>query len=318
MNMNKLNCLPNVIIAGVMRCGTTSLFRYLSAHPDVFIAAKKELNIFYNYKTSEEIKNEYASYFQEYKGAEKILLEASPKYMRRSTTIPKIINEIIPEAKIILIFRNPIERIQSVYKALKRSGTLKNNVSLNSYVESMLMETPDVSIFNGSENLAELSTEIERGRYSTLLGNVLSAIPHDQIYVGFVDSLSSDPMSEMKRVCEFLELDSTFYNSFQFHVENPTINAKWPLLYRIALNINVFFEPILNRTPSIRRAVRNAHHVINKSSDHEESFSENTIQTLWSYYADDISQLGKMLSQIESSVTPSWITEGSAIIEVGD
>ncbi len=301
-----MNKLPNAIIVGIMRCGTTSLFRYLSAHPAVFTAAKKELNVFYDHYTSSEVIKEYGTYFKGYKGYEKIILEASPNYMRKSDTIPKRIVELIPDAKLILMLRNPVDRIQSAYKAIKRSGTIDDSTSFECYIENMLEDKPDLSMFNSSDDLEELSTEIERGLYSNLLANVIASVPRDQIYVTFTENIAAFPAGEMERICGFLNLDPIFYKSFQYQVENPTINAKWPKIYRFALKCNAMLEPALSKMPHVRSNIRDIHHSLNKSKS-ENKFSDKVVCLLDAYYENDRKNLVELINQVCSSPLPKWL-----------
>ncbi|WP_017296387.1 sulfotransferase family protein [Geminocystis herdmanii] len=111
--------LPNFIIIGAMKSGTTSLHYYLNSHPEIFMSKEKELNFFIKSNelplgTWEKGIDWYKSQFM---GNAKIYGEASPNYTLYPTIkgIPQRMHSIIPNAKLIYIVRDPIERIISHY-----------------------------------------------------------------------------------------------------------------------------------------------------------------------------------------------------------
>jgi hypothetical protein len=86
---------PNVVIAGTVKSGTTSLFTYLSWHPDVCVSSVKETNYFTPIIYDEKISNleNYYSFF-EHCNESLITLEASPRYLYGGRKIAKIIKEV--------------------------------------------------------------------------------------------------------------------------------------------------------------------------------------------------------------------------------
>ena len=112
--------LPNCIINGVAKCGTTAIHRYLGEHPDVFMTDVKQLKYF-AYEKDTKLKNEFPvttleDYKQHFKGAEryKIIGESSPVYFHSQIASVRI-KEMIPDAKVITCIRNPVDRAFSGY-----------------------------------------------------------------------------------------------------------------------------------------------------------------------------------------------------------
>ncbi|NCR38398.1 MAG: sulfotransferase domain-containing protein [Microcystis aeruginosa W13-11] len=106
--------LPNFIIIGGMKCGTTSLHYYLNCHPDISMSTEKELDFFL------EKKNWYKGlgwYQSQFRGKGKIYGEASPNY----TNFPhwpetaSLMSKILPDVKLIYLVREPIQRLISHY-----------------------------------------------------------------------------------------------------------------------------------------------------------------------------------------------------------
>lgn len=105
--------LPNFLIVGAARAGTTSLYYYLKQHPDVFMSPKKEIDFFDVDKNFEKGLDWYERYFEGYTG-QKAIGEASPLYMYLEK-VPKRIAKVIPDVKLIFILRNPVDRAYSHY-----------------------------------------------------------------------------------------------------------------------------------------------------------------------------------------------------------
>src|SRR5438105_5009487 len=108
--------LPSFLVIGAPKTGTTSLHRYLGAHPQVFMSQTKELNFFVaelNWPLGPEW------YEMQFKGSEDFVAsgEASPRYaqypMHRG--VPDRIARMIPDVKLIYLIRHPVERIRSQY-----------------------------------------------------------------------------------------------------------------------------------------------------------------------------------------------------------
>ena len=122
--------LPNFIIVGAPKAGTTSLYHYLSEHPQVFMSDPKEVNFF----SKEEIEAQ-GLYYQDFKAKDlnsyeklfnegigkKAVGEGSVSYLFYPDT-PAKIKASIPEVKIIILLRNPVERGYSHYLMDYRMG----------------------------------------------------------------------------------------------------------------------------------------------------------------------------------------------------
>ena len=107
--------LPNLVIIGAMKSATTSLNHYLAAHPEIHMAGRKELDFFVAEQNWSKGLDWYRSWFRTDK---RIIGEASPNYtifpFRRG--VPQRMHSVIPEAKLIYLVRDPIQRMISHYR----------------------------------------------------------------------------------------------------------------------------------------------------------------------------------------------------------
>src|SRR5262245_24405751 len=113
--------LPNVIVIGAMKCGTSSMHTYLDAHPDIKMSRRKELNFFshdHNWELGE------SWYERHFSSSARIRGESSPSYTKfpQIRDVPERMHELIPDVKIIYLVRDPIERILSHYMHSRETG----------------------------------------------------------------------------------------------------------------------------------------------------------------------------------------------------
>lgn len=107
----KMN-LPNTLIVGAQKAGTSSLHYYLSQHHDVFASKRKELHFFDDYARTESYRK-YTNHFKKV-ADEKIILESTPCYLSYPGSAAKI-REVLGDINIIIILREPVSRAYSHY-----------------------------------------------------------------------------------------------------------------------------------------------------------------------------------------------------------
>jgi hypothetical protein len=121
--------LPDFIIVGAQKCGTTSLFEYIAQHPNVYEPSTKEIGYFDRYYNEKNIRWYRAqfpsiirkSYARHIRKQPFITGEASTGYILNPHSLKRI-SQILPRAKIILLLRNPVDRAFSHYQHSVRDG----------------------------------------------------------------------------------------------------------------------------------------------------------------------------------------------------
>jgi len=106
--------LPNLLIIGAQKCGTTSLHAYLDRHPDVYMAAEKELDFFIADRAWRNGPDWYAGRFRD---DAVVRGEASPNYTGWPVWdgVPERAARVVPDARLVYVVRDPLERIESHY-----------------------------------------------------------------------------------------------------------------------------------------------------------------------------------------------------------
>jgi hypothetical protein len=182
--------LPNFIICGIQKGGTTSLYQYLREHPEVFMSETKEVNYFSLH--FDESPGWYAGHFADASG-QTAIGEASPNYMWRPD-VARLIHELIPDAKLIFVLRDPVDRAYSNFWFNISRGAWDPSESF-----SEAIKTED-----GARRL------IEKGFYHRHLERFLEYFSPDQMFVILNDELRSRPVDAMKECHRFLGVSEDF------------------------------------------------------------------------------------------------------------
>lgn len=206
--------LPNFIIIGAQKSGTTSLYYYLIQHPSIVSAVKKEVHFFdFNYhKRINWYKGQFVSIF--YKLYHQIVLrkkfitgEASPDYLFHRD-VPKRIYKLLPNVKIFILLRNPIDRAYSHYNMHLK---LKKH---NLRFEEVL--TKELNLF---KNLNDLPKNVDfdsfqirtftillRGIYIEQILNWLKYFPRKNMMIIESDEFFTNTRNVMKNAFKFLRV----------------------------------------------------------------------------------------------------------------
>jgi hypothetical protein len=122
--------LPDFLIIGGMRCGTTSLFMYLAQHPAVLLSRIKEVH-FFDLHYSQGLywyRSQFPSVFRKYSRSARLkecaVGEATPNYIFDSKT-PALVARMLPQVKLIALLRNPVDRAYSQYVLMRARHDIK-------------------------------------------------------------------------------------------------------------------------------------------------------------------------------------------------
>lgn len=208
MTMNNNTQLPNFLIVGAARSGTTSLYNYLKQHPDIFMSKIKEPCFFICAGETVNFNNfikvnyicNYNDYTQLYVNAVgfQCIGEASTPYLFLFKKAIHNIKKYIPESnklKIIIILRNPVERAFSQFMALKRYG-----LEVLSFENAVSQEA-----VRKKQNYHFDFFYVGRGFYYEQVRAYLMNFRNVKIYL--FEELKHDPDSVISDLLGFLEVD---------------------------------------------------------------------------------------------------------------
>lgn len=218
----KYNNKPNLFIVGAPRSGTTSLYFYLKQHDEIFFPQVKEPrhfqwdyynDIFYDkLKTrSYSSKNDYLDLFQTEKKF-KYYAEASPSYLYAYDSASQIKMEY-PDAKILIILRNPIDRCFSNYTLRHSSG--REKLTFGECIDYEINFLKDRR--EGSRHY------IRQGFYSNGI-KAYQEIFGDSVEVFLYDDLKKDSNLLISSILDFLDLKETNKINTNFITQQSKIN----------------------------------------------------------------------------------------------
>lgn len=194
------------MVIGGQKSGTTSLYKYLSSHPEIYMPPEKELAFFSDPEKArlgvDYYLNEYFAKADRGKIAETIQGEASPQYMSSDAAASRIA-EAFPNVKLIAILRNPVARTYSHYRmAVRRQLETR---TFDRCIDDLLQAEPSCSTSYDMER-----DFIKLGEYGRILTGFLKSFKREQIIIVFTEELGADPAGVMSRLFKFLGVDSEF------------------------------------------------------------------------------------------------------------
>lgn len=212
--------IPNFLIIGAQKAGTTAMLNYLSLHPDVFIARDKEVSCFYEDKVYNKRfkKYSYEYYFSGWNG-QKLMGNAPVNTMYFARESARNIKKLAPSIKLIAILRNPIDRAYSAYWYFTRYGLEKRSF------EVALRDEDDI-INQGTFFERCNFTYIDHGFYYYQLCHFLENFEREQILIILYDDFKVDELGVLKRVYKFLDLDEHFLQDFRTGKYNVASKAR--------------------------------------------------------------------------------------------
>lgn len=207
--------LPDFLIIGGQRCGTTSLFEYLCRHPSVCRPVEKELQ-FFSYRFDRGVAW-YRCHFPTEKAARgRKVFEATPYYLLHDQA-PSRAASVVPEARLVALLRNPTERAWSHYQhnVLRGTEVLPFEEALRA--ESERLDPGGDGSSDAASSHHKRHSYVTRGRYAEQLDRWLAVYPRNQLLVLFSEDLYRDPGATYARVLEFLGLPGHSLAEYRAH-----------------------------------------------------------------------------------------------------
>ncbi len=239
------------VIIGAQKCGTTSLFQYLKAHPSLQGSLGKELDYFHlhsNYKMGEKW---YHSRWKDFGKKDILYYEASPQYWYSPHT-PERIAKYNPEMKFICLVRDPVIRAYSAYNMFKQNTltpelrertiewSYKNrNPDIENFFQKLFF-TPEgcppfenfleeeMKIMSDAKQLPEPSF-IRRGFYQDQLENFYNYFPKDRFILFENIELDQERSRVLNEICSFVGVPQMEWNIESVNSKYHVIDYKEPM-----------------------------------------------------------------------------------------
>jgi hypothetical protein len=183
--------LPNFIVIGAMKSGTTSLFHYLQAHPQVFMSPLKEVDFFAEGGNWGRGLDWYRRQFDGAAPGATAIGEASTSYSKypEYDGVPQRIADTLPDVRLIYVVRDPVERIRSHYQHRSLIGAEREPL------EQAVLNDPRY---------------VDCSRYAFQIEQYLKVFPRERLLTVSSEDLRSKRAETIRRIYGFIGVDEAF------------------------------------------------------------------------------------------------------------
>lgn len=286
---------PNFFIVGAQKAGTSSLYGYLDDIPGIYMSPEKEPNFFHqdkieNISEKQYFKNKknYLKLFSNVKN-EKVIGEASPTYLSDPIS-PVLIHQFVPEPKILITLRDPVERLFSFHLMMFRLGETKLNFHdelLNSMLHSENISNKKKDGLEG-----RLRTGLENGLYFEDVKRFQNIFGKKNVKIIIFEEFIKKPKEIIEEILKFLNVDYNLDN-FNSIVYNAFAVSRGKPSQSILTSTNV--KKISKYFPkSARRIFRDK--ILLKQQPKPKISEEDRI-TLKKFYKNDVDKLFTLLER---------------------
>jgi len=276
--------LPDFLIVGASKAGTTSLFRLLASSDAVYMPEKKELNFFSVATCSMSINeislDRYKKHFEQaptgtLKG------EASPSYLWFPGVAEKI-KHFLPAARIVMILRNPVDRFWSDYQYAVLWGHHKHDL-------------PEFLSGDHAENIAWHSPYalIQKGRYANQVATYLDAFGREKVFIALFEDFVASPIEVAQSVMKFVGTEARIDESNSWHNVGRIVRSRHLASARCLVATNRLFM----RLPLSWRTFLDDIYLAVNAKPGKVQIPGPIATQLRDIYADDISELSALLGR---------------------
>jgi len=283
---------PTFFIIGVDRGGTTSLYEYLKNIPEIFMSTTKEPWYFspvvrsVSRRITGKLDDEksYLNLFKAVKN-ETAVGEASAVYWRDPESA-KLIHEKIPNAKIIISFRDPVDRFISGHQKKLQSGRY----------DKLIHESIQHRIKNNFTQRSRILKKESTMYYYDNLKRYLDIFEKNNILILIFEEWIKDPKHALEKILKFLNIDSSEqnFNNIIFEKHNASISTPGKLLKKVLRN-KTFTDIARSTLPKSSRDL--ILKKISKSSMEKIKLDKNDKQLLIEFFYNDVKKLEKLLDR---------------------
>ncbi len=283
---------PDVYIIGAQKSGTTSLFNWIGQHPDVYAnPAAKDFPFFTDETIFKNRLKDFQKIFQKASN-KKIILGGDANLMYVPEAVERMFR-LIPNAKLIAILRNPLNRAFSAWRY-----ALERGIEKRAFYEAINTELKG-QIFPLNSWLGRQMNYLEHGLYSKQLKRIYAYYKRENVMVLIYEEVINDPLKSIKDVFRFLDITESFIP--EFRRENVTLGGQRSrllsyFLYKNRPHGHPLWELLRILIPkTLRTRIRNGLAIYNRIPARLPSFPEDVRKLMEDYYSREITDLETLL-----------------------
>lgn len=294
--------LPNLIIAGVSKGGSTALAGYLAQHPDICLARSQEVFYALAGGASDTMLRPYLRGFR-HRRDERYLCEHGATYFFGGGEIIGSIQRWQPDARILMTVRDPADRLWSAYNYKKSKFRLARDASFDGFLSES-----ERRLERGIDTVPDpVWRELSIGFYDRTVIPWLDAFD-DRIRIVFFERWIKDPAAALRELCRWLGIGESPVEGFDYSTRNRTVLHRNPLVKDVAYAVNRRTAHALERTPRLKERFRRLYYTINGERVTEEMQPEARAR-LREIYRESNAGLGRALRERGYQELPAWIPD---------
>jgi hypothetical protein len=300
--------IADLVIAGVPKAATGSLFAYLAQHPDICASDLKETGYFNHYNPQRHTGpvppiETYARHFAHSQG-ERYALEATPTYSYGGRPVIQAIRTVLGKPRIIISLRDPADRLWSAYTFQRSVGNNLRIGSFEQYVEVVEQRYRDGVRPVPRDGLHGLRI----GFYADYLGDWFDEFG-DDLRVVFVEHLKQDPRGQVASLYGWLDLDTSVASSLDAGPRKVTEHPRSTLLAAAARSVKRRSARVLPQAAQDR--LHRAYVQLNSGGKLTEQFDPALRRHVEELYRESNATTARMLSARGYGDLPGWLTASS-------
>lgn len=297
---------PNLILAGVQKCGTTSVFYHLSRHPQVHPGGRKAVMALHGTRLGENEPGpaDFAAYEANYAGhqGQAVILDGHGGYLDNGPEWVAAYREWLGPARIVIMLREPASRMVSEYAFRRSRFTLEHYPDFARYLE-------DSRKYRCGVDNRLLRGRI-RGEYDRWLPTWFEAF--EDVRVVFFDDLRADTRKVLVDLCDWAGLDGAmFEGEGPLPGQNTSTGFRAAWLHRLAVRVNDGFEVFFRRHPRVKAAVKDTYLWLN-GAPKEGARDEALLAELRAEYRPSMARTAALLRAKGYAELPAWLSEAEA------
>ncbi|MDB9526430.1 sulfotransferase [Oscillatoria sp. CS-180] len=290
--------LPNFLIIGAQKAGTTALARHMSRHPQIFVSEIKEPGFFdfegespkfagpRDLELYSHIITDFKAYQQLFSNvSDEVAIGEATTWYLYSTKAPERIYHYLPNVKLIVILRDPVERAYSAFMHAIRD----ERETISDF--ELALQREEERCANNWEYLWRYT---QMGFYSVQLERYFNLFGQDQIRIYLYEDLKNETSKLLSNICEFLEVDDSIVTT-SIGRRNVSGTPKNKLIHDFLSKPNLIkksLRPLLSE--KLRSQVKIS---LNNRNRVKEEMPQRARVSLRKLYREDILKLQDMLNR---------------------
>lgn len=296
-----------LIIAGVNKSATSSLFTYLNKKPYFSGSFVKETCFFLPLRFNSNL-SDLNNYFKFYESNSncKYFLESTPGYFYGGKKISNYIKKSLPNSKIILIFRNPTDRTESFIKHCISRLWIDPKFNINLEITNTLKKINTHNDLSNNNEHDYIKRAILESIYSLNIEFWLKDF-NNKIYITFFENLKNDSVGLLKKIHIWLDIKFDNKSPELYMPENVSLNPKNKTLHNISIYLYSKFESFLRKNSWIKSKLKQLYINLNNNSDDSFRLDISTRNKLDEFFKKYNSDFHDILISNGFSEFPDWL-----------